>query len=217
MTTSAGPPPGPDGATGRPTWSPPSPQWGPPSGPAAQPGTSTLVRRPWRLLLVAVCVAALTGVGWVGWYQANSGWLLRPAAPGATVRVEGSTYRLIELYSADRLVGTDPGEEPQQPPPGTVFVVARVEVDTRGAEQVATADGPVRAWCDLPLLGTGTAVWDPQAPVVGRPLPSTCEAAAAQTVEVVYRVPLRDRDRVRGVLVRPTLGPGTTHLLRPPS
>ncbi|RCK70350.1 hypothetical protein DT076_06780 [Desertihabitans brevis] len=216
MSTPPGPPGEGEGAGGPTLWSEPSLEWAPPSGPAADAGTSDLVRRPWRLLLVALCLGALTGAGWVGWYQANSGWLVRPAPPGARVQVEGSTYRLSELYSTDLLVG-GPGEEPQRPPPGTVFVVGRVQVDTREAEQAPTADGPVQSWCDLSLLGAGTMVWDPQAPVVRRPHPPTCAGRAAQTVEVVYRVPLRERDRIRGVLVRPTLGPGTTWLLQPPA
>ncbi len=181
----------------------------------AQQLSWALVRRPWTVLVVALCVAALTGAGWLLWFSANTGLLLRVGPSGGTVTVEGTRYQLVELYSADQLQDVD-GGEPQLPEPHTSFVVARLAVDTRAtelAEDVDPADPFV--FCGVELLGPDAMSWRAQAPVVSRAEPSTCEHGREQVLEQVFTVPSDQLDQLRGLVVPHRLGPGTDWVLRP--
>ncbi|MVA74925.1 hypothetical protein GC722_02615 [Auraticoccus sp. F435] len=175
-----------------------------------------LARRPWPVLVVALCLAALLCAGWVVWVSANTGELTRPAADGDRATVGGTGYRLVELYTTDRLTDAAGGED-QLPEPQATFVVARLEVDTRGTEAVPNEldGGEPFVYCGTELLGADGMVWQAEAPVVQREVPSSCEAGREQPMEQVFMVPAAQVDEIRGVVVRRSFGPGVERVLAP--
>lgn len=180
-----------------------------------------LVRRPWPVLVVSLCLAAVLGAGWVLWVGLSTGMVSRVAPPGATVTADGISYRLVELYAGDRVADVDGGEA-LQAEPGAVFVVAHLEVDaTRAA--VFEGDTPftspgevVRVGCRTELRGRDGMTWSPEGPLVARELPSSCPDGARLTLEQVYVVPTAQLGSIQGVVVGPQLGPGIDRVLRPP-
>ena len=181
-----------------------------------------LARRPWPVLLVSSCLAALLGAGWVLWIGLNTGVVTRVAAPGETVTTEGISYRLVELYATDRIADVDGGEG-LQAVPGATFVVAHLEVDATEAEVIEgespfSAPGEVlRVSCQTELRGDDGMTWAHEQPAVDRELEASCLDGGRFTLEQVYAVPTAQLERLQGVVVGPQLGPGIDRVLRPPA
>ncbi|SDD36048.1 hypothetical protein [Auraticoccus monumenti] len=180
-----------------------------------------LVRRPWPVLVVSLCLAVLLYAGWVLWVGLNTGVVTKVAPAGATVTVEGISYRLVELYATDRVADVDGGEGVQAPP-GASFVVAHLEVDATRAEVVegdtpfSTPGEVLRVTCQTELRGADGMTWSHEGPAVDRTYPSSCLDGGRLTLEQVYPVPTSQLDRIQGVVVGPQLGPGVDRVLRLP-
>lgn len=181
-----------------------------------------LVRRPWPVLVVSLCLAVLLGAGWVLWVGLSTGVVTRVAPAGSTVTIEGISYRLVELYATERIADVDGGEGVQAEP-GASFVVAHLEVDATDAE-VIEGDSPlvpagevVRISCQTRLRGPDGMTWAHAGLLVDRELPSSCSDGGRLTLEQVYLVPTAQLGRIQGVVVGTQLGPGIDRVLRLPS
>jgi hypothetical protein len=170
-----------------------------------------------RSWLVAATVLILSAAYLTCWatyayVHLSGGTRHRVLDPGQSAVIPDATVRLTSLSQAAELADQKYGSEPSLPPPGAVWVVAVLEVTT------TPADG--NAHCDLRLVGPDRRLWQAEALLVRRTLPSSCSddevtPGRPATIEVDFAVPERFAGEIVGVAVLDPASAARTQVLRP--
>ncbi len=169
--------------------------------------------RSWLFLIVTALATALYVLWWSTYAQIHQQDRYAVLAPGAPAEVGGATVRLIGLQQSAQLADTDPTDEPEAPLPGTVWVVATVEV-----VKSVTDD---RSPCGVQLVDTDLRAWSTTSTLADRTLPrcSSGEIVAGQPYrfEATFAVPERFAASIAGLAVPDPTTARRTSLLRPPA
>jgi len=171
----------------------------------------TPLRQP-RVLFVILCVALTTIylTWWTAYAKVHQSERFVPLPAGRPLERPDLTLRVISVAQAAQLTASD-GGEPARPDPGTVWVVATMEV-VRHAEDVLFI-------CSPTLVSTDQRQWSTNTPTTTRAL--HCESDAVVTgqpyrYEAVYSVPTRAVSTVAGVALLDGSDVSRTPLLTPP-
>ncbi len=171
----------------------------------------TRSRASWLFLLVTALATAVYVLWWSTYAQIHQQERYAVLAPGAPAEVGGATVRLLGLQQTPLLADTDPADEPEAPLPGTVWVVATVEVLKPGADE--------RSPCGVQLVDTDRRAWSTTSPLVDRALPrcSGDEIVAGRPYrfEASFAVPERSAASIAGLAVPDASTARRTPLLRP--
>lgn len=154
-----------------------------------------LVRHPWRLLVIACCLALVFSAAWVGTRLYTGSDRYRPVAFGETLTTpSGARFEMEEVYATGRVLDVDGSEGDLVAPAGTVYVVVRMQVDARS---VVDPD----FFCAVTLIGADQKSWDTAFVFVSRADQEFCGPGEAGVVEKIYTVPADQTDRIAGVAV----------------
>jgi hypothetical protein len=160
--------------------------------------------------IAAFAAVAIYLIWWVTYagIHFNTRYSIRP--PGAAAEVQGTTVRLKSLVQAGELSDAN-GRQPALPDPGTVWVVAHLEIFRHD---------PAKEFpCGAELLGPEGRRWKESLPKVKRAV-SWCQLQnpVGQLVqfESVFVVPARYADQLIGVALLDLSTAARTSVLTPP-
>lgn len=172
----------------------------------------TLLRQS-RVLFVIACVALTTIylTWWTAYATVHQSERFVPLPAGRPLERPELTLRVLSLAQAAQLTASD-GGEPARPEPGTVWVVATMEV-VRHVED----DLPV---CNPTLVDTDQRQWSTKPPSTTRALQCDSDDVVIgqpYRYEAIYSVPSRLSSAVAGVALVDSTTVRRTPLLSPPS
>jgi hypothetical protein len=166
--------------------------------------------RAWIVFLIAISCAVMFLAIWTTYAATHVYPRFEQQPAGATVTVDGNTYRLIRLTRTDQVMD---GDEAKPPSANTTWVVAELELTIDHHKDVIG--------CELKLLGPGKRQWDPQT-FYDRAVPNYCgdsdhpiKPGVPWHFEQIYEVPTTFAGEIYGVAVIDHVSAAPTKVLRP--
>jgi hypothetical protein len=145
-----------------------------------------------RLLVIAVAIALVFSVAWLWRAAGDQATHRTPVPAGQAGRLGAVSYRLISLQALDRTATRY--DEPAVPPAGAVLVLARIHYDAAGTKTFFS--------CTFELVAGETAWRSEFGYSPPEPDSASCDPNTAGTVAVLFEVPARFVEQVRGVGVQ---------------